>query len=142
MESRDWFGWSTKPDGTIRLRSMHPARYWIWAGVGDPEHAGNSRAQLVDARSGDVRGLVFQLAKTTKVVVKLKSPPPWDASLRLVSTDGAPQFEGGLRDEGTMRDWTWIIALPGEYELELVSQDKVLRARHVVVGDAKLEVEL
>jgi RNA polymerase sigma-70 factor (ECF subfamily) len=141
-ETRDWFRYSMHPDGKFRLVRMRHARFWMWAEAGNSELLSRSPPVLVDARSGDVRGLEFHLSKPVRMFVRLKSAPPWDSHVRLISSDGAPQGVGGLRDEGTMRSVTWLDALPGEYELQLVSQDKVIRSRHVTVGATKLEVEL
>jgi RNA polymerase sigma-70 factor (ECF subfamily) len=141
-DTRDWFRYSMQPNGEFRLPRMRHARFWMWADGGSNEAPLVSPPVLVDARAGDVRGLEFQLSRPVRVFVRLKSAAPWNSRVRLVSSDGAQQAAAGLRDEGTMSDVTWLNALPGEYELQLVSQDRVVRSRHVTVGASKLEVDL
>jgi hypothetical protein len=141
-ETRDWFRYTMQPNGEFRLPRMRHARFWMWADGGSYEAPQVSPPVLVDARGGDVRGLEFHLSTTVRVFVRLKSTAPWNSLVRLVSSAGAPQAVGSLRDEGTMRDITWLNALPGEYELQLVSEGRVVRSRHVTIGTSKAEVDL
>jgi RNA polymerase sigma-70 factor (ECF subfamily) len=139
---RDSCYYSTKQSGEFQFRHMRHARYWVWAVGGDSGTSTLSSPTLVDARGGNVRGLEFRLSKPTRVFVRLRSEAPWDSEVRLLTADGAPQLEGGLREEGTMNNRAWLHVLPGEYELQLVLHDQVIRSRHLTVGTSNLDVDL
>jgi RNA polymerase sigma-70 factor (ECF subfamily) len=138
--TRDWFRYSTRKSGEFRLPRMRHKRYWMWAETLDSQNTSVSRPLLVDAGGGDVRGIVFQLAKPSRVSVRLTTEVPWDSRIQLVDKDGAPVCGDSLNADG-MKEFARLFALPGEYDVQLVSQDKIIRTRHVSVGDANIDID-
>lgn len=138
--TRDWFRYSTHKSGEFRLPRMRHKRYWMWAEALDYRNPSVSRPLLVDAGGGDVRGIVFQLAKPSRVSVRLKTEVPWDSRIQLVDKDGAPVWGDSLNADG-MKEFARLFALPGEYDVQLVSQDKIIRSRHISVGDSNIDID-